>query len=113
MNYQVITSKGAFVTVFAPDRDEIERLQPGDQALDCFGRWREVAAISYRGVSPVDGAAYVGFYTPLGDSGRVSNSYREGEIVRTVSLTGQFPSAEIGLLQRQVNAARAAGRTLP
>lgn len=68
--------------VFFPTREFIDGLSTGSLAPNCFGRLSTVAEIRYAGVRDKDGAHFVGYYTPLGDNGQVSNSITENEVVR-------------------------------
>jgi hypothetical protein len=90
-----------------PTRAEVENLEAGDLALDCFGKYRRVTRVHGRG-NDVKGRAYVCFYTEF-TPGRseMSGSYKEGELVRTVRLTRDHTSAELDRLEREMNAARA------
>jgi hypothetical protein len=85
--------------IYIPTRSEIEALKEGDLAPDCFGNWRRVTKVYARG-DDVNGKAYVCFYTEFGPGASISNSLKEGEINRTVALTGKFTSHELDLMEK-------------
>ena len=87
--------------IFIPTRSEIEALKEGDLAPDCFGNWRRVTKVYSRG-DDVNGKAYVCFYTEFGPEATISNSLKEGEINRTVALTGKFTSHELDILEKSL-----------
>jgi hypothetical protein len=87
--------------IFIPTRSEIEALKEGDLAPDCFGNWRQVTKIYARG-DDVNGKAYVCFYTEFGPGASISNSLKEGEINRTVALTGKYTSYELDILEKRL-----------
>jgi hypothetical protein len=87
--------------IFIPARAEIEALKEGDLAPDCFGNWRRITKIYARGAD-VNGKAYVCYYTEFGPTSSISNSLKEGEINRTVALTGKFTSHELDILEKRL-----------
>ena len=87
--------------IFIPTRAEIEVLKEGDLAPDCFGNWRRVTKVYSRG-DDVNGKAYVCFYTEFGPGASISNSLKEGEINRTVALTGKYTSHELDILEKSL-----------
>jgi hypothetical protein len=88
-----------------PTRSEIESLKEGDLAPDCFGNWRRVTRIYARG-NDVNGKAYICYYTEFGTGASISNSLKEGEINRTVALTGKYTSHELDELEEKSRATR-------
>ena len=85
------TINGVLVT--RPTRDDIESLQVGDLAPDCFGKMSPVTSIIYRGVN-VKGKAFVGFYTAFGENNSsISGSMTEDETVSTIQITQAFKQA--------------------
>ena len=80
--------------IFIPTRAEIEALKEGCFAPDCFGKWRKVTRVYARGMD-VHGRAYVCYYTEFGPTSSISNSLKEGELHRTVALTGRYTSHEL------------------
>ena len=85
---------------FVADVDFIENLKVGDLARDCFGRLAPVTKIFGRGVD-IDGMAYVCYYTRFGShNSEISNSIKEGRVIRTVGLTRQYSSAELDEVDR-------------
>ena len=85
--------------IYIPTRAEIEALQEGDLAPDCFGHWKRVTRIFARG-NDVNGKAFVCYYTELGHGASISNSLQEGKINRTVALTGKYTSHELDLVEK-------------
>ena len=57
----------------------VETLAVGDLVPNCFGKLKKVTRITYRGVSSVDGMAFVGFYQEFSENSEMSNSLREGD----------------------------------
>lgn len=84
-----------------PTRQEVLDLQVGHMALDCFGNLAEVTEIYGRG-DDIDGRAFVCYYTRLSANSTVSNSMKEGKIVRTTRLTHRYKSAEIDAMEAQM-----------
>jgi hypothetical protein len=89
--------------IYIPTRSEIEALKEGDLAPDCFGHWRRVTRIYARG-NDVNGKAYICYYTEFGPGASISNSLKEGEINRTVALTGKYTSHELDILEKSLRA---------
>lgn len=69
---------------FAPTREQIESLDVGDFAPDCFGRERRIVEITYRGTD-VNGRVYVGVRLDFGDRSTITESYKENTIHRTAN----------------------------
>ena len=80
----------------------IRNLQEGDLAPDAFGNMRRVTSITYRGEDP-NGKAYVGYYTEYGPTSQISNSIKEGEVLRTVAITNRMKSHEVDGLDHALN----------
>ncbi len=91
------------IGVFLPTRSEIESLAVGNLAPDCFGNLRTVVEISFRGID-INGRAYVGYTTWFGANSTVSNSLKEGRILRHTGLN--LTSAAIDALEEQAEARR-------
>jgi hypothetical protein len=87
--------------IYIPTRVEIESLKEGDLAPDCFGHWRRVTRI-YAGGNDINGKAYVYYYTEFGVNGSISNSLKEGQINRTITLTAKYSSHELDVLEEAV-----------
>ena len=87
--------------IYIPTRSAIEVLKEGDLAPDCFGHWRRVTRIYARG-NDVNGKAYVCYYTEFGPGASISNSLKEGEINRSVGLTGKYTSHELDILEKSL-----------
>jgi hypothetical protein len=86
--------------IYIPTRAEIQSLEVGDLAPDCFGQWRRVTKIYGRG-DDRNGKAYVCYYTEFGPTSSISNSIKEGEIHRSVALTGKFTSHELDEMKQK------------
>lgn len=91
------------IPVYFAHRYWIANLQEGDMAPDFAGRMRRVSHISYKN-EDVNGRLFVGYATEFGDRSTVSNSVKEGEVLRTVPLTNLFKSYEVQQLDRFLNA---------
>ena len=91
--------------IYIPTRSEIEALKEGDLAPDCFGKWRRVTKVYAKG-HDVNGKTYVCYYTEFGPGASISNSLKEGEINRTVALTGKFTSHELDTLEKSLCAGK-------
>ncbi len=91
--------------IYIPTRAEIEAIKEGDLAPDCFGQWRRVIKIFARG-DDVNGKAYICYYTEFGANASISNSLKEGEINRTVGLTGKYTSHELDILEESLCAGK-------
>lgn len=90
------------VILFIPTKNDVASLKVGDMALDCFGRWKRVIEVQYRGTS-VQGHDYVGFCTEFGPTSTMSHGYKVGELCRTVHASGRFKSAELDDIEREMN----------
>ena len=89
-------------TEFLPTKQNVELLQVGDSALNCFGEWVEVTRIFARGTN-VKGKLFVCFDTKFGENGgQMSGSYTENELVRTVPLTNKHTSADLDVLEQHL-----------
>jgi hypothetical protein len=85
---------------FMPTETDVQGLKVGSETLDCFGHWRRVTEITYRGTD-VEGRPYVGFYTTI------SGSYKVGRLERTVPMSKCYTSAAIDAVERQMRAGHA------
>lgn len=86
---------------FKPSRDWILDLEVGSLAPDCFNRIREVKEISFRGEDS-QGKAFVGVLLAWGTNSTMSNSYKEGELVRGLGLSSILCSAECDALEAKL-----------
>ena len=89
-------------TALVPDAAQVAALSVGDLAIDCFGKLREVVEINYRGTD-LNGKTFVGYSTEFGPHSSITASMKDGEIVATAALTGQYKSVEIWEAQRRIN----------
>jgi len=86
---------------FIPDRQWIEDLRVGDLAMDCFGNEAIVERISYRD-KDVNGRAFIGVYLAFGERATVSDSYKEGELHRTVKISHLYSSHELDVIEEDL-----------
>ena len=86
---------------FKPSRNWILSLNVGSLAPDCFNRLREVKEISFRGEDS-QGKAFVGVLLAWGTNSTMSNSYKEGELVRGLGLSSILCSAECDALEAKL-----------
>ncbi len=94
------------VLLVVPTRAHVENLRVGDLAIDPFGRLRRVTCIAFRDTD-INGRAYVGYYTELGNDGAaISNSMKEGELVRTLATSCAYTAAELDAIEREINEQR-------
>jgi len=93
------------IMVLFPTTEDVEGLEVGDMAYDCFGLEREVVRIFGRGVS-VNGNAYVCYYTDSGTgSGSISNSLEANTLYRDVRLSMAHTSHELDGMERRLRVA--------
>jgi hypothetical protein len=105
-NYQTNPTGPALIV---PTLADIQNLQVGDLALDCFGKMRRVIDIRFRGTD-VYGRAFVGFTTEFGENSGISHSLKENELARTVATSNAHASAELDAIERSILADRPALR---
>ena len=102
MKTETLRRKGRTYTAKLPERADIDELKEGDTVSACLGE-AKVVEISYRGTD-VNGCRYVGFFVAFGENnGRMSGSIKEGELIRTVALTGEFTSAELDAIEARMS----------
>ena len=89
---------------YIPTREDIDNLQVGDKALNCFGEYAKVMRVTYRSERVKDGAHFVGVDLEFGPNSTISNSYVEGELVRTVAMSGHFTSWQIDDIEAHMKA---------
>lgn len=87
------------VTAFRPTREEIAAIEVGSEAPDAFGKLARVVEITAR-KEDIHGKLFICYYTTWSENARMSNSMKEGEIVRTVDLSRAHTSAEIDAVER-------------
>lgn len=91
---------------YVPTRKEVEAVQVGSQAPDCFGRMAEVKEVFGRG-DDINGKAYVCYYTYFGSNGgSISNSLKEDELLRSVEACRDRTSWELDEIERAIVASR-------
>ncbi len=92
------TRRPGTVEAFLPERADIDNLKVGDMAPDCFGGMRRVEEVFARDVDR-SGRHFVCFRLDFGPGSTISGSLKEGELVRSVKLTGEFSSTEIDFIE--------------
>ena len=71
---------------FIPSKHYIQNLQPGDYALDAFGKLSKVVSITCKELD-IHGRLFVHYYTQFSDNGSTcSMSQKEGRLTRTSNL---------------------------
>ena len=86
---------------FKPSRNWILSLNVGSLAPDCFNRLREVKEIVFQGEDSI-GKVFVGVRLAWGNNSTMSNSYKEGEVVRGLGLSQILSSAECDQLEARL-----------
>lgn len=100
---ELITDK---TTLYIPEKSDIINLKVGDLALDCFGNFKIVTSITYRGIDNKENN-YVGYYTEFGPNGStISNSMKENEIQLTVSACRFYTSDQLREFERKMQNVR-------
>lgn len=88
-----ITSTGVICLV--PTREQVEQLQVGDEAPDCFGKMRKVVNVYHRSYQPTSGLQYVLYNTEFGPNSRITGDLTENTLLRTIALTRLFNSRQL------------------
>ena len=89
---------------YIPTRATIEHIEPGTLMLNCFGKLARVKEVTARG-EDVNGLAYVCTRLESGTGhGTISESYKEGELLRTTDLCCKFNSHELDQIERDMKA---------
>jgi hypothetical protein len=97
-SYFVPNAIGVFVVLHG-NRQDVDLVEVGATAMSPFGRPAMVTKVYARGVD-VNGKAYVCFYVEHGENGgAISNSLKEGELVRTVQLSFRHDSATLDRIE--------------
>lgn len=91
--------------MYVPTRQEIMNFVVGSFAPDCFGGWHEITRI-YAYKEDIHGKLFICYYTKHGENGQISNSLKEGELNRTVALSGKHTSHELDVIEREIRTLR-------
>lgn len=75
--------------LYIPTLHDVESLEVGDMAMDCFGNMRQVVDISFQGRTS-DGKSFVHFRVEFGPHSTITQSYKEDELVRHVGTSKYF-----------------------
>jgi hypothetical protein len=99
---EILVAKGnKSLTVFIPERSDIENLQVGDLAPNCFGGTGRVDRIFAR-MEDNNGKLFVCYYVEWGKKGStISESMKEGELIRSLHACSLFTSAELDEIERR------------
>ena len=88
--------------LYIPTLHDIESLQVGNMAMDCFGRQSEVSQITIKSTD-VNGKAFVLYYTnSRTGNGQISMSMKEDELVRHVGTSAKFTSYELDDIEKDM-----------
>ena len=104
MKEKTITERGVTAVARIPSAADVDAVQVGSMAPDCFGRMALVTRVIYRKTG-----VHVGYICAMSPSDTVenqcgcSNSIRAGELVRTVQLTQAMNSADCDRLEEVMN----------
>lgn len=90
------------VKLMVPTGEDIESIEVGKKAPDCFGNMSDVKRIFYRTVNR-NGKKCVGYYTDFGPYASISMSLTEGELVRTVAACNIYKSAELDRFEKMAS----------
>jgi len=85
---------------FIPTRDDVQSLKVGDLALSVFG-WATVVEIFGEG-DDINGKAYKCFYVETSKGLRVSSSYKEDQLCRTMDVTRMHTSYDCDRIERDM-----------
>ena len=100
LSLRSIRTPGRNIEAFLAERADVLALKVGDMAPDCFGSLRRVVEIFARDVDR-SGRHFVCFRQEFGEGSTISGSIKEGEVVRSVKLTGEFSSSEIDFIEER------------
>lgn len=88
--------------LYIPTRTDIESLQEGDSAPDCFGKLSKVVEVGHRG-SDTKGKSFVMYFTAFGSDGSTcSMSMKEDELVRHVGTSAKFTSHQLDDIEAEM-----------
>ena len=87
--------------IHIPSRTEVQAIEVGQQALNCFGKWTRVTAISARR-EDINGQLFCCYSTYSGPGSSISMSVKEGELVRHVGMGAHYTSAELDHLEAEM-----------
>lgn len=87
--------------LYIPTRSDIEALQTGNMAIDCFGHEAEIVSEVYRGAD-IYGKLFASYYTQLSNNAMCSMSMKEDELVRHVGTSAKFTSHQLDLIEAEM-----------
>jgi hypothetical protein len=87
--------------LYIPTRSDIEAMQVGDKAMNCFGRPARVVEVSFRGTD-IKGKAYVGVKLNFGPNSTITQSFKEDELVRHVGTSAKFTSHQLDDIEAEM-----------
>lgn len=87
--------------LFIPTRNDIESMQVGDKAMDCFGKSNEVVKVEHKGTD-INGKLFVCYATWFSHATSISMSMKEDELVRHVGTSAKFTSHQLDLIEAEM-----------
>ena len=88
--------------LYIPTLHDIESLQTGDMAMDCFGKKATVTQITHRGIT-LSGKAFILYFTATATgNGQISMSMKEDELVRHVGTSKYFNSWQLDDIEKDM-----------
>ena len=94
-----IKNSAGSLSVYFPTREDVQGLKLGDLAPNAFGKLARVTSISLQ-CDDLNGKAFACYAVQWGEHWTMTNSIKQDEIFRTVSLSLHFRSAEIDVAER-------------
>lgn len=91
--------KACEAVIHIPTKEDIDSVAIGRHELSPFGQWKKVTEIYARGKDEA-GRSYVCFYVEMSETGSISQSMKEGELIRTLPLCNKLNSAECNELEK-------------
>ena len=99
-----MTAKTPSPVYLLPTKDQIERLQVGDTAINAYGGFTKVVEVFARGVD-VHGKAFCCYYTQDEDSDtKTSMSMHEGQLCRTLRICSLHTASELREIEHYMKA---------
>jgi len=88
-----------------PTRKEIEAIEVGTMALDCFGKLAKVVAVSAKR-EDIHGKLFCCYNTDFGPGSSISMSQKEDKLTRTVAASNRYKSAELDVIEAEILSTR-------
>jgi hypothetical protein len=90
---------------YMPTRAEVASLKAGDLIINPFGKPARVTRIHARG-EDIHGKLYACYYVEWGEGSTISDSIKEGELLRTVAVSRDYTSAQLDAIERTMRKER-------